>query len=85
MISFGSATILKMSTFSRVVEYKYAQPLVGTLEILPETGVLANHSSDFSLSKPTTSQPASWSDKDLFMEVVPQPKNTLMRNTWPLN
>ena len=38
-----------------------------TLEPLLETGVLANHSSDFSL---TDSQPAGHTD--LFMEVIPQ-------------
>ena len=29
--------------------YKYTQPLIVTPKPLPETGVLANHSSDFSL------------------------------------
>ena len=33
--------------------YKYTQTLIVTLEPLPETGVLANHSSDFSLVKRT--------------------------------
>ena len=43
-------------------------------EPLPETGVLANHSSDFILVKRTARQPAVHTD--LFMEVAPQPKNT---------
>ena len=35
------------------------QHLIGMPEPLQETGVLANHSSDFSLVKQTASQPAS--------------------------
>ena len=48
-------------------------------EPLPETGALANHSSDFSLVKRTASRPASQpvGHTDLFMEVAPRPKNTL--------
>ena len=52
--------------------YKYTEPLIGTPEPLPETGVLANHNSDLSLVKRTASQPAEHTD--LFMEVAPRPK-----------
>ena len=44
-----------------------------TLEPLPETVGLANHSSDFSI---TDSQPAGQTDP--FMEVTPRPKNALI-------
>ena len=44
-------------------------------EPLPETGVLANQSADFSLVKRTASQPVGHTD--LFMEVATQPKNVL--------
>ena len=39
----------------KLKEYKNTQPLIGPPEPLPETGVLANHSSDFSLLKRTQS------------------------------
>ena len=69
--SLGADTFTVL--FSHVVENwkstKYTQPLIGTLEPLPETGILANHSSDFSLVR----QPAVHTD--LFMEVAPRPKN----------
>ena len=45
------------------------QPFIVTPEPLPETDVLANHSSDFSLGKQTAAH------TDLFMEVAPRPKN----------
>ena len=45
---------------NRVKEYKYIQPLIRTPDPLPETVVLANHSSDFMLPKRTHSQPAGW-------------------------
>ena len=42
----------------KLKEYKNTQPLIGMPEPLSETGVLANHSSDFSQAKWTASQPA---------------------------
>ena len=59
------------------------QPLIGMSEPLPETGVLTNHSSDFSLVKWSASQPPSQvasqpaGHTDLFMEVAPRPKNQI--------
>ena len=49
------------------------QPLIGMPEPLPETGVLANHSSDFMLPKRTATQPVELTDP--IMKVAPQPKN----------
>ena len=39
----------------KLKEYKNTQPLIGPPEPLPETGVLANHSSDFGPAKQTQS------------------------------
>ena len=55
--------------------YKYMQHLIVTPEPLPETGVLASHSSDFSLLKWTDGQPEKqtllWrSHHDLIMMVL---------------
>ena len=44
-------------------------------EPLPETGILANHSSDFILVGQPASQPAVHTD--LFMEVAPRPKKEM--------
>ena len=52
--------------------YKNTQLLIVTPEPLPETGVLANHSSDFSLAKRTASQQAVHTY--LFREVASRPK-----------
>ena len=48
------------------------QPLIETPEPLPETGVLANHSSDFMLPK-RDSHTVGLTDP--IMEVAPRPKN----------
>ena len=37
-------------------------------EPLPETGVLANHSSDFGLVKRTASQPAGRTDRSVYLD-----------------
>ena len=42
------------------------QPLIGTPEPLTETGVLANHSSHFSLVKRMASQPAGHTDRPVY-------------------
>ena len=67
------------------------QPLVGTPEPLPETSVLANHSSDFSLPGQSASQPnlghpdnqtntQTPKHSRLYIELLPQLKTESQKN-----